>query len=91
MYSSLVKVLFLSQILNIKLPSFVVLRRKERKKEDTLKVYRSQQRYTDLCTDSTDILPASVSVVAVNCDPFGSLAPPHYYRLPSCSVLIPRT
>jgi hypothetical protein len=39
-------------------------------------VYRSQQRSTDLCTDSTDLLPASVSVVAMNCDPFGSLAPP---------------
>jgi hypothetical protein len=39
-------------------------------------VYRSQQRSTDLCTDSTGILPASVSVVAMNYDPFGSLAPP---------------
>jgi hypothetical protein len=40
-------------------------------------VYRSQQRSTDLCTDSTDILPVSVSVVAMNYDPFGSLAPPN--------------
>jgi hypothetical protein len=35
-------------------------------------VYRRQQRSTDLCTDSTDILPASVSVVDMNYDPFGS-------------------
>jgi hypothetical protein len=39
-------------------------------------MYRSQQRSTDLCSDSRDFLPASVSVVAVNCDPLGSLAPP---------------
>jgi hypothetical protein len=31
---------------------------------------------TYLCTDSTDILPASVSVVAMNYDPFGSFSPP---------------
>jgi hypothetical protein len=61
----------LSQILNIKLSSFNVLERKER-----TFVYRSQQRSTDLCTDSTDILPASVSVLDMNCDPFGSLELP---------------
>jgi hypothetical protein len=45
-------------------------------------VYRSQQRSTDLCTEFTGILPASVSVVAMVCDPFGYLAPPTiiYYR-----------
>jgi hypothetical protein len=32
----------------------------------------------------------SVSVVAVNCDPLGSLAT-HYSRLLSCSVFVPRT
>jgi hypothetical protein len=39
-------------------------------------VYRSKQRSTDLCTDSTGIKPASVSVVDMNYDPLGSLAPP---------------
>jgi hypothetical protein len=37
-------------------------------------VYRSQHRSTYLCTDSTDLLSASVSVLAVNYDPLGSLA-----------------
>jgi hypothetical protein len=54
-------------------------------------VYRSQLRSTYLCTDSTSILPASVSVVAMNYDHFGSLAPPHYSQLSSCSVLVPHT
>jgi hypothetical protein len=31
---------------------------------------------TYLCTDSTGILPASVSVVAMNSDPFGSFSSP---------------
>jgi hypothetical protein len=31
-----------------------------------------------ICTNSTDFLPASVSVVVVNCDPLGSPAT-HYY------------
>jgi hypothetical protein len=44
-------------------------------------VYRSQQRYTDLCTDSTALLPESVSVVAINYDPFGSLAPPPLFLI----------
>jgi hypothetical protein len=48
-------------------------------------VYRSQQRSTDLYTDSTALLPAYVSVVAMNCDPFGSLAP-HYSRLCTLST-----
>jgi hypothetical protein len=43
-----------------------------------------------ICTSSIDFLPASVSVVAVNCDPLGSPAT-DYSRLPSCSVFIPHT
>jgi hypothetical protein len=42
-----------------------------------------------ICTNSTDFIPASISVVAVNCDPLGYLAT-HYSRLPSCSVFVPR-
>jgi hypothetical protein len=43
----------------------------------------------NICTNSTYFLPASVYVVAVNCDPLGSPAT-HYSRLPSCSVFVPR-
>jgi hypothetical protein len=82
--------LVLSQILNIKISSFIVLRRKEVKKIH-LKCIGVNIGLLTFCTDSTDLLPASVYVVAVNCDLLGSLAPPHYYRLPSCSVLVPRT
>jgi hypothetical protein len=40
-------------------------------------VYQSQQRSTYLCTESTDILLASISVVDMNYDHFESfLAPP---------------
>jgi hypothetical protein len=73
-YSSLVEVLVLSQILNIALPIFVVLRRKEVKKIH-LKFTRVNKGVLTLCTSYTDFLPASVSVVAVNHDPLGSLAP----------------
>jgi hypothetical protein len=71
----LVQVLVLSQILNTKLPRFIVPRRKEVKKilSKCLVVNRGLLTF---CTDSTDFLPASVSVVAVNCDPLGSLAHP---------------
>jgi hypothetical protein len=74
-YSSLVEFLVLSQILNIKLPCFVVLSRKEVKKIH-LKCAGVNRGLLILCTDSTDFLLESVSVVAVNCDPLGSLAPP---------------
>jgi hypothetical protein len=70
-----VEVLVLSQILNIKLPRFVFLRRKEVKKIH-LKCTGVTRGLLTFCTDSTDFLPASVSVVDVNCDPLGSLAPP---------------
>jgi hypothetical protein len=53
-------------------------------------VYRSQQRSTYLCTDSTGILHASVSVVAMVCDPFGSLAPPQYSMLSRYTLGGPR-
>jgi hypothetical protein len=53
-------------------------------------VYQIQQRSTYLCTDSIGILTASVYVVAMVCDPFGSLAPPHYYLLSRCAVHGPR-
>jgi hypothetical protein len=43
-----------------------------------------------ICNNSTDFLPASVSVVALNCDLLGSPAT-HYSGLPSCSVFVPRT
>jgi hypothetical protein len=43
-----------------------------------------------ICTISTYFLPASVSVMAVNWDPFGS-ASTQYSRLPSCSVFLPHT
>jgi hypothetical protein len=43
-----------------------------------------------ICTNSTYFLPASVSVVAVDCDPLGSPAT-HYYQLLSCSVFVLRT
>jgi hypothetical protein len=43
-----------------------------------------------ICTDSTDFLPVSISVVAVNCDTLGSSAA-HYSRLMSCSIFVPRT
>jgi hypothetical protein len=43
-----------------------------------------------ICTNSTYFLPASVSVVAVNCDPSGSPST-HSSRFPSCSVFVPCT
>jgi hypothetical protein len=43
-----------------------------------------------ICTNSTDFLPASVSVVAVNCDLLRSPAT-HSTWFPSCSVFVPRT
>jgi hypothetical protein len=71
----LVEVLVLYQILNIKLPSLVMLRRKERKKIH-LKCTGVKRGLLTFCTDSKDFLLESVSVVDVNCDPLGSLAPP---------------
>jgi hypothetical protein len=65
----------LSQILNIKLPSFIVLRRKEVKKIN-LTCNVVNRGLLILCTDYTYFQPAFASVVAVNCDPLGSLAPP---------------
>jgi hypothetical protein len=70
----LVEVLVLSQILNIKLPSVVMLGRKEIKKIH-LKCTRVNTSLLTFCTDSTDFLLESVSVLAVSCDPLGSLAP----------------
>jgi hypothetical protein len=50
--------------------------REKRKKEDTHCV-PVQQRSTDLCTDSTAILPRFIYVVDMNYDPFlDLLAPP---------------
>jgi hypothetical protein len=43
-----------------------------------------------ICNSSTDILPASISVVAVNCGPLGSPVTHHSWLL-SCSVFVPRT
>jgi hypothetical protein len=43
-----------------------------------------------ICTNSTYFIPASIYLVAVNCDPLGSPAT-HYSRLPSCSVFVPHT
>jgi hypothetical protein len=43
-----------------------------------------------ICNSSTDFLPASVSVVAVNCDHLGSPAT-HYSQLLSCSIFVLRT
>jgi hypothetical protein len=43
-----------------------------------------------ICTNCTGFLPASVYVVAVNCDSLRSPAT-HYSRLLSCSVFVPRT
>jgi hypothetical protein len=71
----LVEVLFLSQILNIKLPSFVMLSRIEVKKIH-LKCTGVKRGLLTFYNDSTYFLPASISVVAVNCDPLGSLFPP---------------
>jgi hypothetical protein len=68
------EVLVLSQILNIKLPSFVMLRRKEVKKIH-LKCTGVNRGILTFCTDSIDFLLEYVYVVAVNCDPLGSLAP----------------
>jgi hypothetical protein len=79
------EVLVLSEILNIKPPSFAVLRRKEARRYTF--VNRSQTRYTDLCTESTDLLPVSVSVVVMNCDPFGYLSPPLYSRLSGSRIM----
>jgi hypothetical protein len=62
----------LSQILNIKLSSFIVLERKERKKEDTLLCTGVNRVLLNSVLTSTDILPAFVSVVDMNYDPFGS-------------------
>jgi hypothetical protein len=64
----LVEVLVLSQIPNIKLPSCVVLRRKEVKKIH-LKCTGVNIGLLTFCTDSTYFLLEYVSVVAVNCDP----------------------
>jgi hypothetical protein len=86
----LVEVLVLSQILNIKLPSYVVLMRKELKKIH-IKCTGVNRGLLTFCTDSTYFLPASVYVVAVYCDPLGSLAHPQYSRLMSCSIFVPRT
>jgi hypothetical protein len=62
----------LSQILNIKLSSFTMLERKERKKEDTLLRTRVNRCLLTSVLTSTDILPAFVYVVDMNYDPFGS-------------------
>jgi hypothetical protein len=64
------EVLVLSQILNIKVPT-IMLRRKEVKKIN-LKCTGVNRGLLTFCTDSTDFLPASLSLVAVNCDPLGS-------------------
>jgi hypothetical protein len=52
-----------------------MLRRKKVKKIQ-LKCIGVNRGLLTFCTDSTYFIPASVSVVAVNCDPLGSLAPP---------------
>jgi hypothetical protein len=76
----MVEVLVLSQILNVKFPSFIVLRRKEVNKIQ-LKCTGVNRGILTLCTDSTYLLLESVFVVAVNCDPLGSLAPPPLFSI----------
>jgi hypothetical protein len=76
----LVEVLVLSQILNIKLPRFVMLSIKEVKKIH-LKCTGVNRGLLTFCTGSTDFLLEYVYVVAVNCDPFGSLAPPPLFSI----------
>jgi hypothetical protein len=68
----------LSQILNIKLSSFTMLERKERKKERryTLCTRVNRDLLTSVLT-STAILSRFISVVDMNYDPFFDfLAPP---------------
>jgi hypothetical protein len=65
----------LSQILNIKLSSFAVLERKERK-EDTLLCTRVNRGLLTPVLTSTDILPEFISVVDINYDPFGYFSYP---------------
>jgi hypothetical protein len=79
----------LSQILNIKLSSFTVLERKERKKEDTLLCTGVNRGLLTSVLTSTDILPEFVSVVDMNYDHFGSFSyPPRFSMSVPCVALM---
>jgi hypothetical protein len=81
----------LSQILNTKLPSFVVLDREELKRHFCAVPELVNRGIMTIGTNSTDFLPESISMVAVNyCDPF-CLPSIRSTWFPSCSVFIPRT
>jgi hypothetical protein len=80
----LVEVSVLYQILNIKLSSFPVLERKERKKEDTLLCTRVNRGLLTPVLTSTDILPEFISVVDMNYDPFGSFSYPQFLMSVPC-------